>query len=792
MGKLTRSQKKQRKLKRKREARKRRKEILDRRTRKYKPWVTQKMRFFEMPKLFRDDVPKATRINAIREIGKKAKDDFAAKYPLLQKWFEDYDALYVLSFCAFYFMSFPEGTDLEAEGTIEIYQHYVELMQAFSLVKPRSLFPKPLLQDAEHLKDDLKEIGELMQMRFLDIPEKISSDEDLHSFMLRVGMMEHTIAVRNWAYPHQIKKVVSDLAALVKDDYERIAGVDIEKLMTALFKLVQRCEDLMNDHISKLRSFAKKGNCKEMIEAYQESFPHVIKMDSAQIDKMWKMCGKNLKKLTSMLMCHADLNLEKIYTFGLDDIVLYYGDDSKRVAIRNILCQLSYKFEDLKDANVEYFILDNPIHTKPFICLDNDQFYTAIWGSFSHIIMGVFEHLISCDDGLINEYNSQIKPKYLEDEVERLFRSNFPTAQICRGSQWFDSESRILYENDLTVIIDTFALIIEAKSGRVTKPAKRGAPERLLETLKELIEEPSEQAHRFKALLEEKKQVHFLKSKRGEDYKIDSSKINYSIPLGVTLAQLGNISSNLKKMISAGITGKTIGQLAPSISLTDIELIFELLPLEAEKIHYFARRREIEDHLHYEGDEMDLLAFYLDHGFNIGESEYTGDVALNMTGKSFELNPFFIGRNEGVDVAKPELIMTTWWKDILDQIDNRKPTNWIETSYILLNSTKEDQEKFIKALDILKRRIKKGTTGKPHNWVNFLSGPPRRRYSIVGYLYTIEDKKLRNDIIATILNQESNNGVRGVVVIGVNLNRSDYPYSVMAGKLDTNLFDDLS
>ena len=217
MGKLTRSQKKQRKLKRKREARKRRKEILDRRTRKYKPWVTQKMRFFEMPKLFRDDVPKATRINAIREIGKKAKDDFAAKYPLLQKWFEDYDALYVLSFCAFYFMSFPEGTDLEAEGTIEIYQHYVELMQAFSLVKPRSLFPKPLLQDAEHLKDDLKEIGELMQMRFLDIPEKISSDEDLHSFMLRVGMMEHTIAVRNWAYPHQIKKVVSDLAALVKD-----------------------------------------------------------------------------------------------------------------------------------------------------------------------------------------------------------------------------------------------------------------------------------------------------------------------------------------------------------------------------------------------------------------------------------------------------------------------------------------------------------------------------------------------------------------------------------------------
>jgi hypothetical protein len=528
-----------------------------------------------------------------------------------------------------------------------------------------------------------------------------------------------------------------------------------------------------------------------VIQAYRGAFPHVVEMSDQQMIEMWDLSGKSIRKLSSLLMCHADLMLERVYTFSLDDVVSLYGDDSKRNELREILTKLSYQFGDLKDANTEHFILDNPIHTKPFINLGEDKFFSAIWGSFPHLIMGMFEHLISEDPNLLTKYENDIKPKYLEDEVERLFKLHFPTAQVFRGSQWVDQETKKTYENDLTVIIDTFALVVEAKSGKVTKPAKRGAPARLFETLRTLIEDPSEQAHRFKALLETNKKIHIFRNKRGEENKIDSTNIHYYIPLGITLAQLGSISSNLKKLIESGITTKTIGQLAPSISITDIELIFELLPLEAEKIHYFARRREIEDHLRYEGDEMDLLAFYLDHGFNIGESEYAGDVALGMTGKSFELNPFFIGRSEGVDVTKPELNMTTWWKDILKQIHSRRPTNWVETAYILLNSTKEDQERFIKALDILKRRIQKGTTEKPHNWVNFLSGPPRRRYSIVGYLYTTEDKKLRNDIIATILNQESSDGIRGVVVIGVNLNRSDYPYSVLAGKLDTNLFDDL-
>jgi hypothetical protein len=175
MSKITRDQKKKRKLRRKLNARKRRRAVIQRRKNKIKPWEPVKMKFFEIPKLFRDKIPKEARIEAIRQIGKKAKEDFSLKYPMLQKWFKDYDALYILSFCTFYFMSHPEGTDPEAEGKLEIYPHYIELLQAFALFQPRTISAKPLLKDAERLRDELKDVGKLMQMRFFDIPQEIGT-----------------------------------------------------------------------------------------------------------------------------------------------------------------------------------------------------------------------------------------------------------------------------------------------------------------------------------------------------------------------------------------------------------------------------------------------------------------------------------------------------------------------------------------------------------------------------------------------------------------------------------------
>ena len=83
---------------------------------------------------------------------------------------------------------------------------------AFALYQERNLSPNPLLQNAEKLKQEMKEIGDLMQLRLVDIPEHLKSEEEIAAYKLRIDMMTQTTAVRNWAYYHQMRRVVGDLS----------------------------------------------------------------------------------------------------------------------------------------------------------------------------------------------------------------------------------------------------------------------------------------------------------------------------------------------------------------------------------------------------------------------------------------------------------------------------------------------------------------------------------------------------------------------------------------------------
>lgn len=758
---------------------------------KNKPWVPVKMKMFNIPNIFPSELSMEKRMEIIRSIGINAKEDFNNKYPELQKWFKDYDPLYILSFCAFYFTSQPEGIDLEATGEMDFFHHYLEILQALSLYEKRNFSAKPLLDEAENLRAEVIKVGELMQIRLLDIPQELNTEEELHSYRLRTEMMAHTTAVRNWAYFHQMKRVVFDLSRLVKSDFEKIYGIDPVIFFEILLKLTEERNDLLNEHRFRIRNCIKKQDYKEIIKTYNDTFPDMEKIEGEEIEMMWNAAGKKVRNLSSMLICHSDLRLKDIYSFNIQHVSELSKSSLDIDIFKSMFSQLSLNFGELKDFNRDHIILSNPVLSKPFIKLDENNFYSAIWGIMPHLALDILEDFVWKNESLRINY-SKLKSTYLEDQIEILFKNNFPNALIYRGSIWHDPKTNKDYENDLIVLVDSFAVIIEAKSGSITDPAKRGAPERLFKTLKELIEEPSEQSLRFIEFLQNNKKEHIFNTKRKIINKIDNTKIKYYIPIGVTLSHLGAIGSNLKKLIDAKIVNKKLEELAPSINLTDLESIFDLLPLESEKIHYLARRREFEAHVVYEGDELDLLGFYLDNGFNIGEDEYSQNLAMNISLKSKELDPYFVGSNEGVSVEKPKLSMTEWWRDLLNVISSRRTEGWIETSFILLNSTQGDQEKFEKAFRKLVGRVEKGKLEKPHNWVLFTTGPERRRYAIAGYPYTTTDKEIRNGVMNSIIDDEHTGKTRGIIIIGVSLKNKDYPYSVLARRLATDLFDTLT
>lgn len=624
-----------------------------------------KMKYFEVSMDGLPDLSFEERLNATRLIGKEASEKFPAKYQAIQKWFEKYDLAKLLSFSYYYFMMTKAGYDEEAvTGKLTFPAYYQELLQAFALTVPRSFKADLFSEEVYKFKEDLSSALDLFKKSQYNIPDSVTVEEDVHKHIWRSEMILNTTAVRNWSYDHQMKRVTLDLAEGIKTDFFKVYGFYPALFLYLLYRMFEEVEVKVNDHLNKIRKIFSQQTYSSVIESYELLFP-TQKIPKERHQWFWDHFGKNLHNLKGFFLLHSDYFLEHLFTFDYEILSSYTDNELSPEQLREIFNQISYSFGDLKEFEIEHFILGNPIHEKLFILLSDDTVFSTLWSVMTHFSINILESLCSSESKLRQKYVNK-SASYLENEVTEVFKKAFPTAQIYVGSQWLADNDK-LYENDLLVIVESFVFVVESKAGIVTPAAKRGAPDRLFKTLKELIEFPSEQALRFINFLKDNPEELSLKIKKGTNNKFDASKLKYFIPVGVTLSHLGMTGSNLKKLIKAGITDKPIEDLATSISLTDLEIVFDLLPSTAEKIHYLQRRRELEANVEYEGDELDLLALYLDDGFNMDNyiKKYS---SIHVTLKSKELDNYIIGSAQNERVRKPILRKSKWWADILTRL----------------------------------------------------------------------------------------------------------------------------
>lgn len=772
-------------------SRKRKKKIKNKKgsKKKHKPYEAVKINFVQYENPFPADIPFEARLEVLLEIGRRSESSYKEEFARLTNYLKDYDPLYLCAFSSFYFVAEEEGMDREAiDGHLEFPPFYLEVLQCLALTMERAISAKPLNDQVENFKSTVQNLNTSLGQSYFNLAKGAKSQEDIGAIMLRSEMMMRTLAVRNWAYIHQMNQIAFELASFLDSSFSKAVGFTPDTLLIVLFAIAPILEEKINDHLRRVRSFVTPKNFNQVYDNYENAFPEVTKTEKSQRKALWERFGKDTMVLKGLLMAHSDLFLEEAYTVEVDEVHEYLLNKVSKDEISKVLNCLSLRFGELSQINQDYIFLDNPVHTKPLVKLEDDRYFSGVPHLLSHISVEVIESLLPNNQKIRDQYLKK-KGKYLENKVEELFKKSFPKSQVFAGSLWNDGEKE--YENDLIVIIEDFAIIIECKSGGVSAPAKRGAPERLFKTIKELVIEPSQQAIRFQTYLKQNVGENTFKTKSGESNMIITSNIKYYIPLGITLSNLGSIGCNLKKLISARITSLKLEELAPSISYTDLEVIFEILSYRAEKIHYLARRREFEAHMNFQGDEIDLFGFYLDHGFNIGETEYDESSHINLTLKSKEIDPYFIGKNRNVSVQKPELKKSKYWGDLLKKIDSLSEKS-ISSSFILLNMPIEDQQKFQKNLKKLKSMVLNNEFEKEHNYIQMNFGPERRHYAIVGYAYKDISIETRNGVINDISSSlASEKKLRGYLILGFDLNSTHYPYSFLVGDMETRLFDEL-
>ena len=742
------------------------------------------MSLYKVPSIVPESLSSEERIAEIQDIVKEAENEFHEKYSNLGEWFEQYDALNLLAYCCAYFLCHPAGVDPEANGGLDFYPHYLEILQAFSLMQERSFSARPLGPCAEELRDLMGAIGQAASLLgFKANVDQVYGESERNLVLL--NMRSQTMAVRNPGYPHHIRHIALDLAETVREDFADGHRVDPVRLVDALFRLPEIAVTRLTEHLRRVADSYREGSYQKVASSYVDSFPDVPDFDA---DRLFELMGRHLDSFKAALVYYSDLRLADCFVFTLDDVVGAYGPCADRPAVKNMIDKLAFKFGDLRDCNKEWVLLDNPVWQRPFIKIDDETYFLVLVGHIPHYISSLLEGLITDDPTLEQKYRVR-KAKYLEDEVERLFRAGFPNGKFYRGSMWDDGNGA-KGENDLTMVLGNVAIVVEAKSGSLSSPAQRGAPKRLIDTVRELIVAPADQAYRFIRILEGVQGPHSFVTKSGSENTIDLSGVRYFLPLTVTMEQFGFVS-NMRNLADSGISDRKVSELAQAVSLTDLMVIFEILGLQSEKVHYFFRRRELGARIRLHGYEMDVLAFYLDRGFNVGELEFSGDSMMNLTLASKQLDPYFVGEQLGVSVDKPALKLTPWWSSMLGQLDAGRTETWLDAALLLLNVPYDDQQKLERQFAKLSARVRRNRGAKPHTSVGLITVPAERQFYVALYPYLDTPREERDGAIVDFLEQDNAQQSRGAICIGVDLGYAAAPYSVVALTPQPDLFDEL-
>jgi len=632
------------------------------------------------------EVSEAQRIAFLQAQGENFAEQFDVTFRSLQERIADCNPFALLAAFSYYALTTTMQNQRQEWATERpLVQHHVELLQALILQHHLSAFA-----DRPVLSANLEAIHDLVhgctqaygRRRQADMSPALS-EEERSRFWVQHTMRGHTLAIRNWGYMEQVVRIVKELFAPLDDAIEHQLGVRVEGLVIMCQNVLAAAEDRLNKHREALITILRCKTVRAAVEQYCGVFLDNLIAPEDLVTTLDEH-GTDLHAARFFLISHSDTRLPSIFTFTFDDFLSAYPGHVDPDQLRQILDNWSLPFGALADANPEHFFLGNPIWQKPLVRCENNTYFWPILGIFQSFALPMMERIVSLIPDLQDRYE-KCRGRFLEEQVEWLFKQVFPMAHVYAGSKWDDPMSGEQFENDLLVVIDAYLIVVESKAAKVTEAARRGTPDRLQRTIKDLVVKASQQGERFAAYLQTHPGRHTFATGRGTANEVDTSEVHQVIRLNVTLETVGDLTARMPDLLRAGYIQAGVSP-APTLTLADLELAFDLLDGACQKLHYLFRRAEFEAHADYFADEMDLLAFYLDTGFNIGEMEFDG-TPLFLYGLSQRIDPYFMARGSGGRVAKPRLRLTQWWRDLVRYREQRQGQipRWSEAGCLLLD-----------------------------------------------------------------------------------------------------------
>jgi len=714
------------------------------------------------------------------EFAKHTSERFSESIGALQEAISKIDPIYLVPCLTYYNLNVfinEERSSLTGRGQLD--QHHVELVQAMALQSSDAEAwetPRPdAIQDIHDLAEEVCIL--FAHKNFLT--SAIKPDARFSEALAQNLIRTHTQSIRNWSNSERMRSEVKSLLAPLDDRIAEASGLSPLALMDMLFALVKVIEERQWRHTKKIAEVAGTKSVDKFLQLWLQNFPpENPERNRREMEQLFKERKATIHQIRPLIVHYGELFLPEVYTFSRKEILQAYPGPSSHDVPALLTEFYSLVPGELAGKNPEHFFLDNPVWSRPFIQVNHDELMCPIPGLLVSQMLKLCEQLFEGRDGLKRAYLER-KSKWLEDRMEQVLRAGLPESEVLKGVEWQDPASGQKGETDVVVVWEDVVLIAEAKSGQVTDPARRGAPEQLKKRTSRLVDEAAQQSGRFAEFLSRQSLPLKMVDRSGKSATLRAG------PRGLTIIRvnitweffaMANLSWRL--LADAGLV-KADTTPAPTMTISDLDTVFEFLQGPLQKLHYLFRRQQLEGSALIKGDEIDKLALYLDNGFGIGDAEHDGTVIL-LDGMSEPLDYYMMVAERGPAPERPCRRLTRFWADVIDDIQCRRSPGAFARGRQLLSVEYRDQEEFERRL----AKIMKYVSRAPDAELNVISlhqGSKVARSAVVGYVYSGLAREERNARVQSIVREQMQiDGIKEVVLLGFDAQNRRYPFNIAA------------
>ena len=717
------------------------------------------------------DLSPDERKRVLAEIGIESAKKFEESRSKLLEILEKHDAINLLSVMAAYGLTVTVGDGGVNQEKTQLQQAHVEICQALALSIPAEKLQKQLA-DPQVVQEAWDAVTTLLDcLHYREIaPKDEKPDDELAIELIQQRMRGNTQLVRNWGFLTQVKTISRELYSPFDDAVADKFGFTISTAFELFEHLMQSVEDANTVRFQILAKLHGIKSKTALVDRYHE----IIGADADQIAAFKDEFDLNKisrKQLFFMMMSHLDLRMHTQYEFVPNTVAESMGIEVD--VCRAMFEEFSHDFGALAESNPEHLYLSNPIWTRPIIRADEDCFYCVLPQLFFSFIIPTLERLIASVDkvGL-----SDRRAEYLEAKITEIIGRRFPESNTETNFKWKDGDTE--YETDVITFIDSHIIIFEAKSGKISDPALRGAPDRIRKHLDEILIAPNIQSKRLQEKLDALIRDPDSDVGLRDSLPVAIANIHKVLRVSVSLEDFGSIQANISLLEPTGWLPDDFSP-CPTMTLADFETLFDFLEHPVQIVHYLERRQELEGTVNFVGDELDLMGWYAGTLFDLGDIDAEKDVVIS--GMSSPLDVYYNSKDAGVDVAKPKPMISGLFQRIFEQLESRRTPRWTEIGVILNRFSPDIQLELEINLARIRKNVRKEWDKDGHENMLILNPSKSSEHALAFVLFcdaNVDRKDEFRDYAAQSALEPEH--VKQALIIGKNIDDDELAYHFIA------------